>query len=414
MPIIGARASRLLAAIVMLVLLLAPLAAARAQEIKLNGFAEFGLAMPANQRSWAEGGFGRLGFGNGGQDLVPRGQAAVDVRLELDPALIAFASLRVAPDQHAPFDILEAYARYQPVATPSRLWSVKLGAFFPPISLENESVGWTSPWTLTPSAINSWVGDELRTIGAESTVEWRYEAGALGLAGSVFGWNQPNGTVLADRGWAFDDRPIGLLGGPRRPDAVARRQRQPLPLREQPFQQLDGEPGWYAGASWRHDEIGRVTALYYDNRANPALFSGSDFGWRTRFTSLGLESGVGDIVILSQAMLGSTIIAPRPTLTSVTDFQSAYLLAGYYIRDFRLAGRIDAFATQQHTSASTPQNGEHGYALTLAGTWTPYRWLRLTAELMRVESYRSVALSPGTPPGKIGATQLQLVSRIFF
>ena len=48
-------------------------------------------------------------------------------------------------------------------------WSVKTGAFFPTISLENDDLGWTSPYTLTPSAINSWIGEELRTIGSEGT-----------------------------------------------------------------------------------------------------------------------------------------------------------------------------------------------------------------------------------------------------
>ena len=45
---------------------------------------------------------------------------------------------------------------------------MKTGAFFPTISLENDDLGWTSPYTLTPSAINSWIGDELRTIGSEA------------------------------------------------------------------------------------------------------------------------------------------------------------------------------------------------------------------------------------------------------
>jgi hypothetical protein len=94
-------------------------------------------------------------------------QGVADLRLTLDPSAFVFATVRASPDQHAPFDVLEAYGRYQPIATADRLWSIKLGAFFPPISLEIESVGWTSPWTLTPSAINSWVGNELRTIGGD-------------------------------------------------------------------------------------------------------------------------------------------------------------------------------------------------------------------------------------------------------
>ena len=50
--------------------------------------------------------------------------------------------------------------------------SVKAGAFFPAISLENDDLGWTSPYTLTPSAINSWIGEELRTIGSEGILRY--------------------------------------------------------------------------------------------------------------------------------------------------------------------------------------------------------------------------------------------------
>ena len=44
-----------------------------------------------------------------------------------------------------------------------------------------------SPWTLTPSAINSWVGDELRALGGEATLDWKTVAGALSLTGALFG-----------------------------------------------------------------------------------------------------------------------------------------------------------------------------------------------------------------------------------
>jgi hypothetical protein len=387
--------------------------AVRAQEFTANGFVDFGLGAPTAQTSWMRGGFGKLGLGDDGGAVIPFGQAVTDLRAQLGSSFSGFTTLRVAPDQHAPVDIVEAYARYQPISSPSLLWSMKLGAFFPPISLENEATGWTSPWTLTPSAINSWVGDELRTIGGESLIEWRYDGGAVGLQGAVFGWNDPAGALVADRGWAFDTRPTGLFGEPRIPDALASEFGDPVPLREEPFKQIGAQPGWYGGATMRQNGLGRAALLYYDNRANPALHDGSDFAWRTHFTSLGLESDIGDVVLLSQAMFGQTTIAPAPNFTSTTDFQSVYLLAGYYFDDFRIAGRVDLFATQQHNTGSASSAGEHGHALTFAGTWTPVHWLRLTAELLMVDSYRSAVLTPGSGPTS-SKKQVQLVARVLF
>jgi hypothetical protein len=385
-------------------------AMAQAQTLTVNGLVDLGLSVPWQTTSWMKGGFGKLDNGGGGRGgIAPVGQGLTDLHLELDPSLGVFATARFAPDQHAPFDVLEAYGRYQPVSTPNWLWSMKLGAFFAPISLENEGVGWTSPWTLTPSAINSWVGDELRTIGGETTAEWRYQGGALGLTGAVFGWNDPAGALLADRGWVFDSRPIGLLGEPREPDAFAPH----TPLREEPFKELGGQPGWYAGASLRQDDLGRLTALYYDNRADPAAFAGSDFGWRTKFTSIGVDTGIGDVVLLAQAMAGSTEIDPVPAFRSITDFQSAYLLAGYYFGDFRIAGRVDVFATQVQNLPGGNGPGEHGRALTVSGSWNPVRWMRLITEVTHVDSYNGARAAVGLSP-QASESQVQFVTRIAF
>ena len=402
-----ARATPILAA----VLLLAAPFSAVAQQITINGLADLGLSVPSQTTSWLKGGFGKLD--NGGdaiKSIAPVGQVLSDIRLELDPALAAFATLRLAPDQHAPFDILEAYGRYRPLAQPDWLASIKFGEFFPPISLENESVGWTSPWTLTPSAINSWVGDELRTVGAEGTVEWQHEGPRVGLMGSVFWLNDPAGTLLANRGWVFDSRPIGLFGEPRVPDLFT----PGRPLREQPFKEIDHRPGWYAGATMRQDGLGRLTALYYDNRADPGVFSGGDFAWRTKFASFGLETYIGDVVLLAQAMSGDTTIEPVKDLYFTTNFQSAYLLAGYYFGDFRVAGRFDLFATQKHSNlAGGGGPGEHGKALTVSGSWTPVRWIRFSTELIYVDSYNGTRIATGSNP-KAREAQLQFVARFLF
>ena len=355
-------------------IMLASLEAAAGQDIAVfvNGFVDVGGVVPSHETSWLKGGFGKLDNGGGGQGPALVSQGVTDLRVNFDPAVSFFSTLRLAPDQHAPFDVLEAYGRYQPIATREWLWSIKLGAFFPPISLENESVGWTSPWTLTPSAINSWVGDELRTVGAESSLEWRYGTGVLGLTGAAYGFNDPTGTLLANRGWAFDSRPIGLFGEPRQPSMAA----GSPPSREEPFKEIDGRPGWYFGGSARQDGLGRLTALYYDNRADPAAHIGSDFH-------------------------------------STTDFQAAYLLAGYYFNDFRIAGRVDVFATQARNSYRVRGPGEHGRAFTPSGSWTPVRWLRLSTELLQVDSYNGQRSAAGLN-SNASELQVQLVGRIFF
>ena len=101
------------------------------------------------------------------------------------------------------------------------------------------------------------------------------------------------------------------------------------PLRFNPFLENDGRTGWYAGASWRAPGRAGVTLLRYDNEADPTTHSGGAervFSWRTTFWSLGAEADVGDIVLLGQAMTGSTNIVPSPFFSSNRRFGGAAAL----------------------------------------------------------------------------------------
>ena len=72
--------------------------------------------------------------------------------------------------------------------------------------------GWRSPYTLTNSAINSWVGEELRTVGAEYAPDWLGQKSGhdfnVGISAAIFGWNDPAGTVVATRGWGLHHQQI--------------------------------------------------------------------------------------------------------------------------------------------------------------------------------------------------------------
>jgi hypothetical protein len=406
------RAARIAGAVLCLAI---AAAAGNAAEFSVNGFADARLVQPSSQQSWMNGGLGKLRYGSSGdpQPGLHFDELIADGRLVLNPALAVLATVRYEPDQRTALDVLEAYVRYQPIATTGLLWSNKLGAFYPPISLENEGVGWASPWTLTPSAINSWVGEELRTLGLESTVERRSAEGALALTFAVYGWNDQAGTLLAWRGWAMGDRPTGLFDKLRLPDTLARQFRRSAPYYDGSFKEIDNRPGWYAGLSWRENELGRVSFLHYDNRGNPRATRDTIVAWRTTFDSLGVEADLGDFVVLGQLMAGETEVAQIPAFRSLTKFQSAYILVGRYFGDWSVAARLDHFATQDDNPPNNFDLSEHGRAQTVAVAWRPQRWLRLTGELLRLDSYRYQRAQVRLNPQAV-ETQLQLSARASF
>ncbi|MBM3535843.1 MAG: hypothetical protein FJX60_22760 [Alphaproteobacteria bacterium] len=275
-----------------IVLALAPAEPIRAQALVVDALADVRLIRPSSQRSWTEGGVGRLRFGGNGEESLDLrlDQLIADATLKLGADAMVFATFRHERTQQTAVDVLEAYGQYRFAPTDSARVTLKLGAFYPPISLENDGVGWTSPWMLTSSAINTWVGEELRTIGAEALAEWNLANGVLGLTGAVFGGNDPTGLLIAARGWSFGDRPTGLFDHVRVADDVATRARRDTPRFESEFLEMDDRAGFYGGLSWRRNGLGRVSLLHYDNRADPAARRFGQVAWRTEFSSLGVES----------------------------------------------------------------------------------------------------------------------------
>ena len=83
------------------------------------------------------------------------------------------------------------------------------GAFFLPTSRENIDSLWESPYTLTPSALNSWLGEELRPIGVDASYRHRTaSAGTFTGGATAFIGNDTFGEILIGR--SYDVRPPAI------------------------------------------------------------------------------------------------------------------------------------------------------------------------------------------------------------
>ena len=378
-------------------------------DLTVTGYGDVRIVAPTDTTSYVNGGIGKLRYGDGHDGLrFAEGVAQVEYAPTSD--LSAVTLLRAEPTDRNVVDALEAYVRYNPSASGDVSYSAKAGAFFPTISLENDDLGWASPYTLTPSAINSWIGDELRTIGGEATLHWKSDLGTLSLIGAVTCCNDPAGIVMADRGWALDDRPTGLFERVRLPVATMQLQHAPLYARTGLFDEVDGRPGWYAGATWQMPWL-KLTATRYDNDADPTAKSTRDTAWDTRFWNIGARTGWEHLALIAQAMRGDTVIA-GPGFVSHTKFQSAFLLASYDFDDWRISAREEAFATRK-VAASNANFNEDGDAFTAAASYAPRDWLRLTGELIALHSRRGEYVTAGLPYDRHD-TQFQLSTRFFF
>jgi hypothetical protein len=287
-------------------------------------------------------------------------------------------------DDKNPIDLTEAFLEYRPYPRDGWRTRVRLGAFYPPMSLENRAIGWETPYTITPSAISSWIGEEIRTIGLEGQIDWLGTRLGhdfdLQLTAAVFGWNDPAGTMLGAHGFAFHDRQTTLFG------RVGAPQPDPLFAKKELFHEIDDRPGYYVGAQVRYLDRAVLNVLHYDNRADPTaeLPSIRDLAWLTKFDAVALriETGGGWTVLL-QGLDGTTVIDPGFYLEWKFDSQSALLAKR--MGAHMLTVRYDEFNVL-FRGDPLESGSEDGNAWALAYSYDSGEHWRFALEWLRVDS----------------------------
>ncbi len=238
--------------------------------------------------SYIDGGLGVLRYGDN-RDGLQLGRA----RLALAQDIGDFLSVKVDASswgQHdrSPVELTEAYLQLHPYPLGDWRARVKLGAFYAPMSLENRADGWESPYTLSSSAMDSWVAQELRTIGTELKLEWLGTHSGhdfdIGAVVGAYGWNQGAGTALTTAGFTITDWQGSLFGRVGRPGGVTGAIDE--------YQQFDKRAGTYVGLDVRYLDRITVEGLHYDNHANPSADDEvtGKYAWQTRFDTAGVRA----------------------------------------------------------------------------------------------------------------------------
>jgi hypothetical protein len=353
--------------------------------------------------SYLDGGLGKLRFDEDHDGLqVGRLRAAWSQAFGETLNVHVDASLWRPGDDNA-FDLTEAYLEYRPYPAGGWRSRVKIGAFYAPISLEHRAAGWTNPYLISSSAINTWVGEELRTIGAEYSLEWLGTRSGhdfdAGFVAGVYGYNDPAGILIASRGWTLHDRQTTLFG------EVGETGDVPVPGRVL-FKEIDSRPGYYVGAHLRYLDRAELRFMHYDNRADPAQFDEgiNDFAWLTYFDSIGLRiETAGGWTLISQWLGGETSILEGST--EEWEFDSSFVLLSKSIGRHRITGRADWFNTDQVESDWPSPFEESGDAFTIGYCYEYDRHWSFGVEALQIKSDVSTRVTIGEPTR---ATEKQL------
>ena len=367
------------------------------------------LVSSQGERSVINGGLGTVRY-----DDTQSGLRLGRARLALSETFGEVWSLHLdasswADHDRNPVDLTEAYLQFRPYpfGTGYR-FRLKAGAFYAPISLENRAAGWESPYTLSYSAINTWVAQELRTIGAEGQIDWlgtrNNHAFDLALLGGVFGWNDPAGVVIANRGFSLSDRQTSLFG---RVGASHSGPLQPMQL----FGEIDHRAGFYTGVEARYFDRVVIRALHYDNRGDPEAFDAAtgNFAFDTHFNAVGIRAQSADgWTAIAQYLDGDTAVESEDDYLG-WPFKARFALVSREITHGRISLRYDSFAVKSEYIEGG--GTQHGHAWTAAYVFEPDTRWRFTLEWLRVVSNaenRPIYL--GVPP-RATETQVQLAAR---
>jgi hypothetical protein len=370
----------------------------------LSAVIDFRVVLTDGERSFTDGGFGKSRFGGGGDDVdVHAVPAAAELVWHGPIAWNVAGTVAVAwqDEQDQPVDLIQAYVSWRPVPRGSTRFSVRAGLYWPEISLEHHGPAWQVSDMITPSAINSWVGEEVKMVGIEGTASRPLAGGRVFATLGLFGFNDTAGTLLAFRGWALHDQQTGAFSRqplpPLGPDMAGAQPQWTTPTLE-----ADHRIGYYARLEYQMILPVTLSAFYYDNRGDPMAFTEDlQWGWRTRFLNLGARVDLGPHTrLLAQAMTGSTLMGQDPGEDDVwvdTRFRSAFLRLTQELGPLALSGRLDLFGTRQRGEYVHAEDGEDGWSLTGAADWHLTDQAQLILEWLHVESDRAARLRVGVP-----------------
>lgn len=396
-------------ALCLLVLLGAPVAAQTVLSDDRHQWAldlDLGYAAASSRLgAWPEGALGKLRYGVDA-DALSATRLLLDYRGRITPTLRASIATDYVDDASAGIGLTEAFLEWRPVPTSALERHWRFGLLYPRFSLENGERGWRSPYTTSFSAVNAWLGEEVRPFGVEWTGQRRLgfygSPHALGVSVAAFYANDPAGTLLFWRGFSLHDRQTRAGDRFDLPPAPVRRNRVVVGYRAQtlePFVEIDHAPGYYASVEWRYARRALVQLATWDNRADPSSFGNGQWSWRTKFRHLASQVALpADIGFVAQWMRGEThwIIGASPDGSLMPwsrlvrdDFDARYaMLTRQFGTRHRLSLRHDRFDMQR--PEPDPLGIDAGRAWTVAYVHDFGSRLSISAEALRIASTRGL------------------------
>jgi hypothetical protein len=342
--------------------------------------------------SWTDRGPGKLRYGGkvtaSGFERVTRlavAQLAIEMGATLPGDIRAQAQVNFEhdlADDDTPW-LIEAILRRE-WGTARNGFGLQTGIMNVPFSLEHVGPAWSPQYTLTASALNSWLWEDLNLAGLEG--EWWHIARGVrlgALAGVGFGPDQ-FGRLLALRGWVMGDGLSGLNSDLALPGRIER---------QDVFDERDDRPAAYTWLTLSDEQEIAALKVGYFNNAGDEREPGV---WRTHFTVYGLTLHPHPSFDVIAQYLDGVARVREPSNDST--LRAYYGLISYHTARHRVTVRYDSFRI--HDLDGPPVTDEDGHGVTLAWQYQLGLRHRIAAEHVWLDSRRAASgLVNPTPDG---------------
>lgn len=362
--------------------------------LELQAKAELGWLQHSEQSNnlgaWWQHGTGQLATTD---DRLTTGPLLAAVQFNTDSPWSARLHFSQQQALDAASGLTEAWLQYQPLPLDGYRLKVRAGWFYPALSLENTDLVWSSPYSSSFSAINSWFAEELRAKTLELNVSrpgrafnsnhsWQAVLGA-------FRNNDPLGSLIAWRGFAVHNLQTRIGG---RVDFAHYPSLRRFPLERQPdwvepFVELDGHTGWYSGLHYLYRQDSELRFYHYDNRADPTVLAQGQYAWLNRFDQLAFQQQLSERWrLVSQYLDGRTEMGYD---TVIIDYRAAFVLLNYQHDLWQTTLRYDHWQQWDRDATAGDDNSGRGHNWTFAWQYPlSERWSLLT-EFSRMNSHQA-------------------------
>ena len=356
--------------------------------VALNGFLALRGVNAIGPESWLANDWGKLEAGGDRDDLFGTAHLGVDYSTEHFGLHASGAARSDAAGEHA--GLIEAYAEARTSFGLDEL-QVRAGQFFLPTSRENRDPLWASPYTVNFSALNSWIGEEVRPLGVD--LQYRHISSrghTIAGGATAFRGNDSMGALLAWRGWAVGNRLSAyneVLPLPPLPTLqtsfAAQRDDGTKPFGTD----LDGRTGYSARVRYSLPQRASIQYLYLDNQGDRLLHRG-EYAWATEFHLLSADAGDPDrLSAAAEYMTGKTGMGHGAAFVDA-DFYATYVLLSWKRGRQRWTGRYELFNTEERDFSAAETNEENGRSWTFTWMVDVLAHLRVAAEFTQVTGDR--------------------------